>query len=61
MLRVLRMAADLGIEALGLADPDEPDRREPGAPGGRHVHELGALRSTSPSAGRPPGSSHEPR
>ena len=42
MLRVLRMAADVGIEALRLADPDQPAGTRHGRTGRRHVHELGA-------------------
>ena len=35
MLRVLRMAADEGIDRLGLADGDEPDRERHARPDGR--------------------------
>ena len=48
MLRVLRMAADEGIDGLRLADADEPARaRRRCRRVDAIVHELGALASTS--------------
>ena len=43
MLRVLRMARDLGITAWGSPTPTSPSDRDPGRLLGAYVHELGAL------------------
>jgi uncharacterized SAM-binding protein YcdF (DUF218 family) len=43
MLRVLRMAADLGIEGYGSPAPDSPTMGDPVARAQATVHELGAL------------------
>jgi uncharacterized SAM-binding protein YcdF (DUF218 family) len=43
MLRVLRMAVDLGITAWGSATPTSPIMTSPTRLAGAYVHELGAL------------------
>ena len=43
MLRVLRMARDDGIDRVGLADHDQPDRGRPAGRLDATLHELGAL------------------
>ena len=61
MLRVLRIARDQGIEAFGLADPDEPDRRQPARSGcGRRSTSSGALGPLLPRRHRTLSEAAEP-
>jgi len=55
MLRVLRMADDLGIQAWGSPTPTSPIASDPGRLAEAYAHELGALALYLTIGGAPPG------
>jgi len=61
MLRVLRMADDLGIVAWGSPTPSSPTDAIPSRRAAAYVHELGALAWYFVLRGAPPGELAEPR
>ena len=61
MLRVLRMAADLGIQGWGSPTPTSPVVANPGRLAAAYVHELGALALSFTVGGAPAGELSEPR
>ena len=61
MLRVLRMADDLGIVAWGSPTPSSPIDAIPARRAAAYVHELGALASYFVLGSAPPGELWEPR
>ncbi len=61
MLRVLRMAEDLGIVAWGSPTPSSPTDTIPARRAAAYVHELGALASYFVLGSAPPGELQEPR
>ena len=52
MLRVLRMAADAGVDAWGSPTTTSPLERDPGAETDATIHELGALAQYFLAGGR---------
>lgn len=54
LLRVLRIAEDLGIEAYGSATPTSPVTRDPISATQATIHELGALAVYFLTGGAPP-------
>ena len=61
MLRVLRMAEDLGIRAWGSPTPTSPIEADGGRLVAAYVHELGALALYLTVGGAPAGELAEPR
>ncbi len=61
MLRVLRMAEDLGIRAWGSPTPTSPIAADAGRTVAAYVHELGALALYLTVGGAPAGELAEPR
>lgn len=61
MLRVLRMAADLGLTAWGSPTPTGPLATDPPRLAVAYVHELGALAFYLVGGGDPAGELGEPR
>jgi uncharacterized SAM-binding protein YcdF (DUF218 family) len=61
MLRVLRMAADLGLTAWGSPTPTSPIAADPSRLVGAYVHELGALALYFTVGGSPAGELSESR
>lgn len=61
MLRVLRMASDLGLTAWGSPTTTSPIASDPGRLAGAYVHELGALALYFTLGGAPAGELSEPR
>jgi uncharacterized SAM-binding protein YcdF (DUF218 family) len=61
MLRVLRMAADLGLTAWGSPTPTSPVASDPPRLVEAYAHELGALAFYFFTGGAPAGELNEPR
>ncbi len=61
MLRVLRMADDLGLEAWGSPTSTSPVAADPSRLAAAYVHELGALALYLTVGGAPAGELAEPR
>jgi uncharacterized SAM-binding protein YcdF (DUF218 family) len=61
MLRVLRMASDLGMTAWGSPTPTSPVDSDPSRLAAAYVHELGALALYFAVGGAPAGELSEPR
>jgi uncharacterized SAM-binding protein YcdF (DUF218 family) len=61
MLRVLRMASDLGMTAWGSPTPTSPVGSDPERLAAAYVHELGALALYFTVGGAPAGELSEPR
>jgi uncharacterized SAM-binding protein YcdF (DUF218 family) len=61
MLRVLRMATDLGLTARGSPTPTSPIAADPARLVGAYVHELGALALYFTVGGSPAGELSESR
>lgn len=61
MLRVLRMASDLGMTAWGSPTPTSPVGSDPSRVVAAYVHELGALALYFTVGGAPAGELSEPR